>query len=188
MKRILFLLLFLTQPFVSQSLGQELTYDQVQIFTNNCLKVIQSGNFDDAAELFHYPPNYSPKELDEDKKEVQLWLMELSKLFGTFDKSEIVQRPVSLYKIEIGGGDIPYWGKYPQFIEVKYGTTFSIEGEGFIRFTVVQISKKLELRSVAFSISVDSPDAEKRIEKITSQMMDFVKKVLENRRGKGEKT
>ena len=130
--------------------------------------------------MFHYPPNLSLKELSKDKKAVKLGLMEMSKLFGTFEKSVICQRPVSFYHFAIGGGDIPYWKKNPQFVEVRYETKFSKEGEGFIFFWVVQMSKKLELRSASFGIPVNSLNAKERFEKIFGYMMDFMKEVGSN--------
>jgi hypothetical protein len=179
-----FVLFFLTLAFASQSLGQALTDDQLKNFTDNCIEIIQRGDFDEAVELFHYPPNFSPKELSKDKKEVKLGLVEMSKLFGTFEKWEKAQGFVVYYQFDICGGDIPYWNKNPQFIEVRYRTIFSNEGEGFVSFRVVQISKKLELRSVAFGIPINSPKAKERFEKIAKHMMDFMKKVWKN----GEET
>jgi len=175
MRRILVLLFLLILPFASESLGQEPTNDQVKSFTDSCIKAIQSGNFDEAARFFHYPPNYSPEELEKDRNGVKLGLMEIIKLFGTVEKAEIVQRPVSFYHFTIGGGDTHYWQRNPQFIEVTYETTFSREGEGFVVFHVVRISKRFELRSAAFGIPIESPNAKERMEKIFLHMMDFMK-------------
>ena len=175
MRRILVLLFLLILLFTSQSSGQEPSYDQVKVFTDNCMKIIQSSNFDEAARSFHYPPNFSPEELEKDRNAVKLGLMELCKIFGTAQKAEIVQRPVSFYNFTIGGSDIHYWQRKPQFIQVTYETTFSREGEGFVVFNVVQFSKKFELRSAAFGIPIESPNAKERMEKIFVHMMDFMK-------------
>jgi hypothetical protein len=175
MRRILVLLFLLILLLTSQSLGQETTYDQVKSFTDSCIKAIQSGNFDEAARSFHYPPNYSPEELEKDRNAVKLGLMELCKVFGTVEGSKLLQRPVIFYLFAVGGGDLRYWEKYPESIQVKYEVTFSNEGEGFVVFNVVQISKKCELRSAAFGIPIDSPNAKERMGKIAKHMMDFMK-------------
>ena len=179
MRRILALLFLLILLFTSQSLGQETTYDQVKSFTDSCIKAIQGGNFDEAARSFHYPPNFSPEELEKDRNAVKLGLMELCKIFGTFEGSRLLQRSVIFYQCAVGGGNLRYWEKYPESIQVKYEATFSKEGEGFIIFNVVRISEKFELRSVAFGIPIGSPDAKKRMEKIFVHMTDFMKR-LEN--------
>ena len=175
MRRISVLLFLLILLFTSQSVGQEATYDQVKSFTDTCIKAIQSGNFDEATRFFHYPPHFSPAELEKDRNAVKLGLMEIIKLFGTVEKSEIVRRPVSFYHFSIGGGDSHYWQRNPQFFQVTYETTFSREREGFVVFNVVRISEKFELRSVAFGIPVESPNAKERMEKIFVHMMDFMK-------------
>ncbi len=173
LRRISFLLFLLMLPFASESLGQETTNDQVKSFTDSCMKAIQAGNFDEAARSFHYPANFSPEELEKDRNAVKLGLMELCKIFGTFEGSELVQRPVSFYLFAVGGGNLRYWEKYPESIQVKYEATFSKEGEGFVIFNVVRISGKFELRSAAFGIPIDSPNAKERMGKIAQHMMDF---------------
>jgi hypothetical protein len=186
LKKYSVLFLF-TLAFASQSFSQEPTYDQLIKFTDNCIEIIHRGNFNEAVELFHYPPNFSPKELSQDKKEVKLLLIEMTKLFGAFEKWEVAQGFFISYQFDIGGGDIPYWSKNPQFIEVRYRTRFSNEGEGFVTFKAVQISKKLELRSVAFGIPATSPNAEERFKKIVGYMMDVMKSLADKSVKKGAK-
>jgi hypothetical protein len=140
-----------------------------------CIKATQRGNFGEAAGMFHYPPFYSSEELIRDRAGVESSLSELSKLFGTFERVEPLQRSVSFYKLDIGSGDIGYWKKYPESVQVKYETRFSNEGEGFIILTVVRISEKLELRSVAFGIPAESPNAKERMGKIAEHMLNMMK-------------
>jgi hypothetical protein len=176
---VLFLLFFFFLPFANQSLGQNPNDDQIKSFADNCLNVIQSGNFEEAAELFHYPPNYSPKDLSEDKRGVKLGLLELSNIFGTFGAIEIVQRHANIYVFAVGGGNIEYWENYPQSIEIKYRTIFSKEGEGFLIFRVVRISEKLKLRSLAFGISAASPQAKERMQNIGRHMIEFMNQSMQ---------
>jgi hypothetical protein len=175
LRRILVLLFLLILLFTSQSSGQEPAYRQVEVFTDNCMKIIQSSNFDEAARSFHYPPNFSPAELEKDRNGVKLGLMELCKIFGTLEGSKLVQRPVIFYQCAVGGGTLRYWQKYPESIQVKYEATFSKEGEGFVIFNVVRIFKKFELRSVAFGIPIATPNAKERMEKIAEHMIYFMK-------------
>jgi hypothetical protein len=159
---------------VSQSFSYEQIDDELKAFTDRCIEAIQNRNFEGAAKLFHYPSNYSPDELARDRDAVKLGLSELSNAFGTYGESKVVQGSVNSYIFAIGGGNLRYWEKYRESIEVRYVTTFSKEGEGFIIFKVVHISEKLELRSAAFGIPLNAPGARERMEKIGRHMMTIL--------------
>jgi hypothetical protein len=164
----------------NQALAQAPSLTQLQKVSDECLYLIKNGKFKEAVELFHFPPSYTVEEVKKDQDAVKLGLQEMTNLFGIFGSVDLLKEPAVYINIPLGGGDIPYWRKYPKTYKLEYKTEFQNEGSGFIIFQLVDISKKIEIRSISYGLSATAPNVRERMTKIGKHMMDFMMSLSSN--------
>lgn len=134
-------------------------------------KFIENNEFDSASKLFHYPPNYTKKELCKDMKAVSSALKIFDNEFGKIKMAKILVKPKLFYEISIEGGDIPYWQKYPISYRLIYEVNFEKEGSGCVVINCCYINNKLEIRSIHYGLPMLRSGVKKRIAQI-SKLLD----------------
>jgi hypothetical protein len=117
---------------------------------------IEQSDFSGASDLFHYPPSYSQEELIKDKSAVSKFLESLSNSFGQLSNPVTNKAEEKILSLQVGGGNIPYWKKHPKYVSSIYRATFSKFGEGFVTFTICNLSNKYEIREVKYGLSASS--------------------------------
>jgi hypothetical protein len=151
---IIFLLATSSALAQEDYLGKEVT-----LFVNYYNK----KDFSNLTNLFHFPQKYTEKELRKDKNGVSKVLKILFDEFGNIASIEKVNNPPLFYYVLIGGGDIPYWQRYPEVYNSTYKVMFSGEGQGYLGFGFCNILKKWEIRQVSYGLPADSPQSRARI-------------------------
>jgi hypothetical protein len=152
------------------------TIDPVSIkkFSDIYFKLVNESKFVDAAKLFHYPPNYSKVELENDISAVSNGLNVLYEEFGHFKAYDTTIVHIQTVHVNIGGGDIPYWSKHPYSYKVYYPVIFEKEGFGFIIFRFCNINDKLEIRDVFYALPKSKENSGSRIQEIMMRMMSII--------------
>ena len=119
-----------------------------------------------ATKIFHYPPNYTAAELNEDKAAISKTLKMYYEEFGKIEHFEKSDMPPLYYFHMIGGGNLPYWQKYSDVYNVNLKVKFSREGEGYVTIVFCNILNKWEIRQVNYGLSADRIDAQTRLNSI----------------------
>jgi hypothetical protein len=131
-------------------------------------------DFSSMTDLFHFPQEYTEKELREDRnainKTLKIYFDEFEKIKGI----EKVNNPPLYYSVLIGGGNIPYWQRYPEVYNSTYKVMFSREGQGYLAFGFCNILKKWEIRQVSYGLPAESPQSRARIGDILQKCMRII--------------
>jgi len=143
---------------------------QVKLFVNYYNK----QDFFSMTNLFHYPQKYTEKELKKDKDGVSKTLKLYFDEFGSILSIEKVNNPPLSYYVSIGGGDIPYWQKYPEVYNTIYAVMFSREGRGYLDFYFCNILGKWKIRHVSYGLPADSPQSQSRIGDIFQKLNNLM--------------
>ena len=180
-KRFLPLLIFISSILTfNNAFAQQPSLVQLKTVTDRCLNLIKDGKFKEAAEMFHIPPTYTAKEMKSDCEALRLGLQEITKIFGSFKSIDLLKEPAVYINIPIGGGDLAYWNKHPASYKLEYKTEFQNEGPGFVVFHLVNISKVLEIKTIAYGISAVEPNARERMTRIGEHMMKFMMRLSQD--------
>ena len=136
----------------------------------------QNQDFNNAANIFHYPPSYSNAELVKDKTAVKLVLEYFNKSFGRVVTHKIVRAPELNLSLSIGGGNLPYWTNNPRLIKTTYEVQFSNDGKGYVVIDLCKIGKNFEVRAIHYGLPLSRKDTPNRIqEEIFNGMMVVLK-------------
>lgn len=171
------LVLLVLLPYLVTCQTQQAQIEEAVKLTDNCIELLKHNELEQIAYLFHFPPEYNEQQIQDDIKDIQEWVVGLKKEFGTLVNAKRLNEPAQYIDLSIGGGNIPYWERHPEFINVVYKASFQKEKDGFIIFWVVDISKKLELKTIGYGLPANDPLARERIMEIGEKMMQsFIKK------------
>jgi hypothetical protein len=147
-------------PFASATFAQgENVRENATIFIN----YYNSKDFLGATSLFHFPADYTANELKEDKDAVSKTLNMYYEEFGRIASIERKDNVSLYYFVSIGGGNLPYWQKYPNTYNLFYKVNFSREGQGYVVLVFCNISDKWEIRQVNYGLPADRPESQERI-------------------------
>jgi hypothetical protein len=130
------------------------------------------------AKLFHYPNNYSDRELERDTYCLSKFLEYFNQEFGDINEIIPVKNGDKYYSVELYGGDKRYWQKHSQYTQFEYLVDFSKEGRGYLIFWLCNISGKVEIRSVRHAISASKENAKTRMYEQIIKGMDDVNNKL----------
>jgi hypothetical protein len=125
----------------------------VSLLASKFFSYMNQNNYIEAAKLFHYPPNYTTQDLEKDIKGVSGLLEALKESFGQISRVGVSKTGEKILSLQVGGGDIPYWKQHPQYLTLIFSSYFSKYGDGYITFTICNISKKFEIREVKYGLA-----------------------------------
>jgi hypothetical protein len=172
MKRLFFVLV-VSLLFVLPANAATINFNQLQAMLVTCMKLIQTEDFEGAAMMYHYPPNYTEEELDTDIKAVTESLRIFSEEFGKFGPIKSLEEPKLYVNIHASGGTHVYWDKQRQAMKIELETEFENYGPGFLIFQVVDIVGTLEIKAIAYGLPV-SGESVARIKKVGDRMMPLM--------------
>ncbi|MCL5773104.1 MAG: hypothetical protein M1536_01800 [Firmicutes bacterium] len=158
-----------------QAPSQESSEDAIKQIASEYFRLIQNDNFDDAAKLFHYPPEYTKQELANDLRAVSSVLKLFKQEFGQIQAAKISSNPDLYYSIGEEGGNVPYWQKHPTSYELTFEVNFEKEGPGYIVIDFCNINNKLEIRIVNYGLPASRPDSKNRIMDVEQKIMKMKK-------------
>lgn len=160
-------ILFVVAPARTQ---EENLQEKATLFIN----YYNNKDFVGATKLFHFPQGYTTKELKEDKVAISKALKLYFEEFGEITKSEKTVNPSQYYFHMIGGGNLPYWQRYPDAYNLFYKVEFSREGKGYVVLVFCHILDKWEIRQVNYGLPADRPKSQERIISINQKFMKLV--------------
>jgi predicted Zn-dependent protease len=135
---------------------------------------LAQGKFRESAEEFHYPPEYSQAELDNDKNLVAHSLTRLAEEIGGIENLRRQPPPSSqMLTFGFGGGSPAYWDAHPELVRamaVDYEATAGRDGAVYFHVSYVQSDSQWQVRAIEFRLPAAQPDAAKRIVEIASRI------------------
>ncbi len=143
-----FSFLLFTQINIAKASDQNEISTLVTDFFNN----ISQEDHIEASKLFHYPTNYTQEEVNQDIEGVSKFLQALGDSFGNISDATIYNGNSKIISLQIGGGDIPYWQKHPNYLSKVYAVKFSKYGSGYITLTLCNIANKYEIREAKYGL------------------------------------
>ncbi len=182
MRRRFFVLILLMLFLVPTTdvFAKEVNFSQLQAMLVTCMKLIQSADFEGAAMMYHYPPDYSGEELDKDIAAVAESLRIFNEEFGKFGPIKSLEEPTLYVNIHASGGTHTYWDKQEQAFKIELTTEFENYGPGFLIFQVVDIIGTLEIKAIAYGLPV-SGESVARIRKVGDRMIPLAQKPVDER-------
>ena len=127
--------------------------NQLNFLSRKFVFYLDSGNFDEAANLFHYPQSYTEKELNREVNSITNSLKLYTTVIGTPRIIDSFKYNGKIVAVGVTGADLDYWQQKtkqsPQFIlPVKFGNL----GRGFLRIEFCLIKENWEIKSVDFGL------------------------------------
>jgi hypothetical protein len=146
---------------------------------------IDKGDFEAAAALFCYPPNYTSQELAKDKGSVAKALGVVNREFGgVLTKKKVNALDGYLYLI-IFGGDISYWDQHASYtVPLIYEVKFGNEGQGNVIVHLCKVKNEWEIQKVMYCLPSTRSDSKSRISEIMQKMIQTVLPTLPNAKNK----
>lgn len=169
---ICLLVFLITFPFAAAGLAQE---ENIQGKANDFINNYNNQDFRGVTKLFHFPRDYTANELKEDKDAISKVLKLYYEEFGKITNIKKNENPSNYYNVSIGSGNIPYWQKYPETVNLSYKVKFSREGLGYIDVVFCHISEKWEIRKVSYGLPADRPKSQERIVSISQKIMKLLR-------------
>ncbi len=159
MRKKIIIILSLVLLGFTQNLPAEITKSgEINHLISDFFLFISQTNYTSAAELFHYPPEYSPEQRQRDLKGVALLLEAFTGSFGQISRTSISTKEAEIFYLQVGGGDLQYWQKNRETLSHVFQVDFSNYGNGFITFTICNLNQKYEIREVKYGLSA-SPNS-----------------------------
>ena len=125
---------------------------EISKLTTDFFLFISEKDFVNTSKLFHYPPNYSEEEKEKDMKGVSMFLEALDNCFGKIEEPAIHNGKNKIISLQIGGGDIAYWKKNPNYLSIVFSVNFSNYGNGYITLTICNLANKFEIREAKYGL------------------------------------
>lgn len=148
-------------------------FSQLEAMLVTCMKLIQAEDFEGAAMMYHYPPNYTREELDQDIKAVTESLRIFNDEFGKFGPVKSLDEEKLYVNIHATGGTHAYWDRQRQAMKIELETDFENFGPGFLVLQVVDIIGTLEIKAIAYGLPV-SGDSVERIKQVGDRMVHLM--------------
>jgi len=145
---------------------------QVRSFTAQCVELLRQDRFDLVAGYYHLQSGTTEGE-EIERHQLASGLAQLRGVFGRFEQVDVPDKPLESHQFEIQSMTSTYWKERPRHFQVVYRTHFSRMGEGALVFRVVVYDRRLRLRSVAFALLADRPDAEGKKAEVEAHMPRF---------------
>lgn len=111
-----------------------------------------AGNkkFKEATELFHYPAEYTPQKLEEDKIGLRTTLEYVQGKFGAVSSHQPFEQEVETFNFSLNSGNPSYWDKHSGYVSKRYKVVFDASGDGFVSFVFCRIQDKWEIRTIKY--------------------------------------
>lgn len=138
------------------------------------IQLLRSNQFQAVANRMHYPPTYTPKELEKDRTDVSRALAFLASEFGRFESAERATGVFTFYNLEVRSGEANYWEKQQNNGQdgfLRYRVNYERLGPGFLKVSFYDRNDVFELRSVSFELDASQPGAKYRIVEVGRRMM-----------------
>ncbi len=166
------LVLFLVFSSYSATGGyaKEINLNQLEAVVETCLKLIQNGDYRGAALMYHYPPDYSQEELNNDLDGVEGSLKIFAEEFGAFREVTPLDKQTLYVNIYASGGSHQYWEEYPNVLKIEMQTEFANFGPGFLIVQLVDIADMLEVKAIAYGLPV-SGESVARIKQVGDRIV-----------------
>lgn len=149
----------------------------VQANTLSLLTYLSKAEFSAAANnLFHYPPDYSAKQLSEDQDNVAFSLRAIQRHLGHPVSAKQLTKTEPWISVGTGGGTLPYWEAHPQYTPLRLSVTFSIAGPGYMMLNFVPSGADWKLRSVEFALPPGESNA-KLLQQVAVELAERMKQV-----------
>ncbi len=152
-KKIAIILSLVLMGFTQNLQGEITENGEINRLILDFFLYISQENYTSAAELFHYPPEYSPKQRQHDLEGVALLLNAFTGSFGQIKRRSINTKEAEIFGLQVGGGNLQYWQKHRETLSLVYQVDFSNYGNGFITFTICNLHQKYEIREVNYGLS-----------------------------------
>lgn len=165
--------------FGASTSAQETTELELEVLASKFFARMAKSEFDSASKFFHYPQNYSPAERSHDIDAVGHMLKIFTNEFGIPTSQRLSGSPGLFYHVTAQSGHVEYWQKHPYSIQVPYEVDFTREGKGYIVMQFCNISDKWEIRSVAYGLPAERPDAKDRVQQIINRVMQQMQPFME---------
>lgn len=160
------------QPTVTHAADQENIFTDTSELTKLCIVLIQNEQYEKLAQLFHFPVNYSDQDKNADITAIQEGMAIFAEEFGSLLYANPLKNDALYVNLQVGTGNVPYWKGHPDFTSVVFMASFQKENDAFIIFWLVNISGKLEVRSIGYGLPADDPTAVDRIKPIGKKLFD----------------
>ena len=133
------------------------------------LTLMQNDSFGVAAELFHYPSNYSIEKKNEEINSVKEDLKKYKDAFGNIIETGNSLPEAHYIGIGVSGAEIDYWTEYPGTItQIVFPANFEKIGWAVVRILLIETSGELEIQQVDYSL-VDTNENKELIGKLIEQ-------------------
>jgi hypothetical protein len=140
--------------------------EAIKAITSDFFARISEGHYIEAANLFHFPPTFTPGERSKDVAAVAATLAILTKEFGIPNEPKPNDSTALWYSIGAGSAHLAYWQNYPYSVDLRLRVKFSREGPGYMVVKFSKIEGVIEIRNVDYGLPADGPGAIKRIKEI----------------------
>ncbi|MGA1867043.1 MAG: hypothetical protein ACMUJM_00700 [bacterium] len=137
-------------------------------------KLIKNKNVNGASKLFHYPTDHTEQEIIKDMNVIGRSLQIFINEFGAVLRADLVETRDIFYHVSIGGGDLSYWKKHPNSINLTYKVKFKKAGQGYIDIMFCNINNKWDIRQVSYGLPQSRPDSKEYILDITQKIFQLI--------------
>ena len=172
-RQLILFVILISSLFVKITSAQEIDSAAIKKLSKDFFTYMNDNNFKEAAKLFHYPPDYSKAELQNDITAVSKLLDLYSSELGNATLKDTTMIPTQIIHVSVGGGDMPYWSKQPTLFSMNYPVIFDKEGFGFVNINFCYINNKCEIREVFYALPQSRDGAELRMRKIMIKMFQL---------------
>ncbi|MDR2239806.1 MAG: hypothetical protein LBE33_05125 [Zoogloeaceae bacterium] len=155
-------------------MGSDHTEAPVVEHGNRLMQMLAQGRFKECAEAFHYPHEYSPTELEDDKGAIAYSLTHLIEEIGGIEN---IQHKLSaddgMLAFDFGGGSFEYWTEHPKpvrTVTVNYEAKSGRDGLVYFHLTYVQFNSQWQVRGFRFQLPAARMGAKERMIQIASQI------------------
>jgi len=144
---------------------------RLQSVTSHFFVLVSAGRFEEATELFWFPPNFTPAERSKDAAGVAVTLRIITREFGVPEAPEPDDSAEGVYGVGGGGGDFEYWQKHPVSVDIRFRAHFTREGDGFVIFKFLEVGDSLRIRELNYGLPARRSGARDRIQQIMETLI-----------------
>lgn len=144
--------------------------ESIKKLGNSTLVALANSDHEKLANLFHYPSNWTDRQIDYDKCHMGRNFKYMSGKFGKLIKAKESNVQPSRYYISIGSGDEEFWGSQKDIITISLESVFEKEPEVYIFIEIALVNGVVKLKQVGYSYSANI----KNLSKVSELMMNYV--------------